>query len=67
MQRMVNRLDGLYLNEKFILIDTMKKYQFRKHSAVEFEKIVKEKKDRNKKGQKQKMKVSPSLLKKAVL
>ena len=30
-----NRLDGLYMYEKCLLIDTIKRYQLRKQSAVE--------------------------------
>ena len=35
MQRTFNRMDGLYMDENFILIVTIKKYQLRKQSAAE--------------------------------
>ena len=51
MQLMFNRLDGLYLCEKCILIDTSMKYQFRKESAAKIEKLNREKKvQKQKKG-----------------
>ena len=37
MQRTFNRLDGLYLHEKIILIDTIIENQSRKQSAAEVE------------------------------
>ena len=49
MQKTFNRLDGLYMDENFILIDTIKKDQLRKHSAAEVEILNREKKYRNKK------------------
>ena len=48
MQRMFNRLDGLYMDEIFILIDTIKKDQLRKQSAAEVERLDREKKRRKK-------------------
>ena len=43
MQRTFNRLDGLYLRERCILIDAIMKDQLRKRSAAEIEKINREK------------------------
>ena len=60
MQITFIRLDGLYLYENFILIDTIKKYQLRKQSVAEVKIMNREKKYRKKK----KRKVHPSLLKK---
>ena len=34
MQRTSNRMDGLYIRERFILIDTIIKYQLRNQSAA---------------------------------
>ena len=34
MQQISNRLDGFYLHEICLLIDTIMKYQFRKQSAA---------------------------------
>ena len=49
MLRTLNRLNGLYMDEIFIVIDTIKKYQCRKPSAAEFERPNREKNGRNKK------------------
>ena len=35
MQRTFNRLDGLYLRERFLLIDVIMKDQLRKQNAAE--------------------------------
>ena len=48
MQRTFNRLDGLYLHKKILLIDTIKEYQSKNQSAAEIEKLNREKKSRNK-------------------
>ena len=48
MQRMFNCLDGLYMHEKCLSVDTLREYQLRKQSAAEIEKLNTEKKDRNK-------------------
>ena len=48
MQQTFSCLDGLYMEEDSILIDTIKKYQLRKQSAAEVERLNR-KKDRNKK------------------
>ena len=48
MQRKFNRLDGLYLREKCLLIDTIMKDQLRRKSAAEIEKPNRETKARNK-------------------
>ena len=48
MQRTFNRLYGSYLHGKCILIDSIIKYQTRKHPAAEIEKLNREKKARNK-------------------
>ena len=48
MQHTFNCLDGLYLNEFFLLIDTIIKYQSRKQSAAEIEKLNREKTARKK-------------------
>ena len=56
---MFNRLDGLYMDEQFILIDAIKKYQSRKHSAAEVERLNTKKEQKQ-----QKRKIHPSLLKK---
>ena len=39
LQSPFNRMDGLYLHEICLLIDAIMKYQLRKHSAVEIEKL----------------------------
>ena len=38
MRQRLNFMDGLYMHEKCLLIDTIKKYQLRKQSAAEIEK-----------------------------
>ena len=48
MQQMFNRMDGLYLREICVLIDATMKYQLRKQSAAEIEKLNREEKSRNK-------------------
>ena len=48
IQQTFNRLYGLYLNEKYILMDTIIKDQSRKKIAAEIEKLNREKKSRNK-------------------
>ena len=48
MQRMFNRLDGLYLHEECLLIDTIINDQSRNQSAAEIEKPNREKKAGNK-------------------
>ena len=48
MQRPFNRLDGLYLSEICLLIDTIMKYQSRKQSAAEIEKLNREKRPQTK-------------------
>ena len=48
MQRTFNCLDGLYLREICLLIDTTMKDQFMKQSAAEIEKLNRKKKARNK-------------------
>ena len=48
MQQTFNRLDGLYLNEGYILINAIIKDQLSKDSAAEVEKLKREKKARNK-------------------
>ena len=48
MQLTFNRLDGLYLCEGCLLIYAITKGQLRKQSAVEIEKMKREKKKRNK-------------------
>ena len=48
MQRMFNRLDGLYIHENFPLIDTIIEYKSRKQIAAEIEKMDREKNSRNK-------------------
>ena len=50
MQRMFNRLDGLYMHEKCLLMDKIKEYQSRKQIAAEIEILNREKKYRIKKG-----------------
>ena len=62
MQWKFNRLDGLYLHQTYILIDTIMEYQTRKWSAAEIEKLNREIKDRNKKS-----KVHPSLLQRSLV
>ena len=42
MQWKFNRLDGLYLHQTYILIDTIMEYQTRKWSAAEIEKLNRE-------------------------
>ena len=42
-------LDGLYMDEKCLLIDVIKKYQLMKQSAAEFERLNRDKNERNKK------------------
>ena len=59
MQRMFISLDGLYMDENFIFIYAIKKYQLRKQSNLEVEILNREKKYRNKK-----RKVNPSLIQK---
>ena len=49
MQQIFNRLDGLYLREIFLLIYVIIKYQLRKHSAAEIEKLNREKNSDTKK------------------
>ena len=39
IQHTFNRLDGLYLHERCLLIDTIKEDQLRKQSAAEIEKL----------------------------
>ena len=39
MQRTFNRLDGLYLHDRILLIDTIIENQLMKHSAEEFERL----------------------------
>ena len=39
MQRVFNRLDGLYLHEKSLLIDTIISNQYRNQSAAEVERL----------------------------
>ena len=41
-------MDGLYLREKYLLIDTITKYQLENQSTAEIEKLNREKKDRKK-------------------
>ena len=61
MQQTFNRLDGLYLHENILLIDTIIENQLRKQISAEVERL-------NKKRTETKLrKVHPSLLKKAVL
>ena len=48
MKRAFNCLDGLYLRERYLLIDAIMKYQSRKQSAAEVEKLNREKNTRNK-------------------
>ena len=48
MQQTFNRLDELYLRERYLLIDTMMKDQLMNQSAAEFGKLNREKKPRNK-------------------
>ena len=48
MQRTFNCLDGLYMDGFFVLMDTIKKFQLRKHSAAEVERPNRGKKDRKK-------------------
>ena len=50
VQRTFNSLDVLYLNEKCLLIDKIIKYQLRKHSEAEIEKVNREKVRKQKKG-----------------
>ena len=57
MQQTFNHPDRLYMDEIFILIDTIKKYQLRKKSAEEVERVNREKKEKKRKEQ-------PSLLQK---
>ena len=47
MQQMFNRLDGLYMHKKCLLINTIKKYQSRKQNAAEIEIMNREKKAKN--------------------
>ena len=49
MQQTFSCLDGLYINETNILIDTIKKDQLRKQSAEEVERPDRDKNYRNKK------------------
>ena len=48
MQRTFNCLDGLYIHEKYLLIDTIKENQSRNQSAVKIENLNREKKAVNK-------------------
>ena len=48
MQQTFINLDALYLQEKFLLMDTIIKYPSQKHSAAEIEKLNRLKKIRNK-------------------
>ena len=48
MQQTFSCLYGLYMDEKCLLIDTIKEYQLRKQSAAEIEKPNREKKARKK-------------------
>ena len=48
MQRTFSCLYGLYIDEEYLLIDIIKKYQYRKQSATEVERLNRDKKDRNK-------------------
>ena len=48
MQRTFNRLDEIHLHKCFLLMYTIIKYQFRKQSAAEEEKLNRVKKARNK-------------------
>ena len=48
MQGTFSCMDGLYIHEECVLIDTIKKYQFRKQSAADIEGLKREKNDRNK-------------------
>ena len=59
MQRTFNPLDGLYLHEKSLLIDTITENQSRKQSAEEFERLKRKKRIDTKI-----RKVHPSLLQK---
>ena len=59
IQWMFNRLDELYLRERYLLIDTMMKDQLRNQSAAEFGKL-----NREKEQEKNKRKVHLSLLQK---
>ena len=43
MQQTFNRLDELYLRERILFIDAIMKYQMRKHSAEEIEKMKRKK------------------------
>ena len=47
MQQTFNLLDGLYLHENFLLVDTIKEYQSREHIAAEIEKLNSETNSRN--------------------
>ena len=49
MQLMLIFMDGLYMDEKCVLIDTIKRYQWINQSAVEVERLNRDKKDRKKK------------------
>ena len=48
LQWTFNLLYGLYLNDKCLLINTIKEDQYRKQSAAEIEKLNREKKERKK-------------------
>ena len=50
MQRTFNSMDGLYIHERFLLIDTIIKYQSRKQSAAKIEKLNRKKSPEKKKG-----------------
>ena len=50
MQQTFNRLDELYLRERILFIDAIMKYQMRKHSAEEIEKMKRKKFQKQKKG-----------------
>ena len=49
MQQTFNCLDGSYMDETFILINTIKIYQLRKQSTAEIEKLNREKSQETKK------------------
>ena len=50
MQQTFNCLDGLYLRDRCIFIDTIIKYQLRKQSAAEIEKLNRENGQKQNKG-----------------
>ena len=49
MQQTFSCPDGLYMDEKYLLIDRIKKDQLRKNSAAEVEILNRDKKERNQK------------------